>query len=102
MPPSRRNLRSCSTRRSFTCIIGDISPISSRKSVPSSATSSSPFLFALGARERALHVPEELGLEQRLRQRAAVQRDERPIAPQRVEVDGARDPLLARARLAGD
>ena len=45
VPPSRRNLRSCSTRSSFTWTTGLISPISSRKIVPFSATSISPFLF---------------------------------------------------------
>ena len=61
-----------------------------------------PLLVDAGARERALHVAEQLGFEQRLGQRAAVQRDERPIAPQRVEMDGPRHPFLACARLAGD
>ena len=40
-----------------------------------------PLLVGVGAGERAAHVAEELGIEQRLRQRAAVQRDERPILP---------------------
>ena len=60
-----------------------------------------PLLVRARARERAFHVAEELRLEQRLRQRAAVERDERTIAPQRIEVDGARHPFLAGARLAG-
>src|SRR5207247_573943 len=46
VPPSRRKRRSCRTRSSFTCIAAFISPISSRKIVPFSATSISPFLFA--------------------------------------------------------
>ncbi|PYR35514.1 MAG: hypothetical protein DMF93_21605 [Acidobacteria bacterium] len=44
-PPRRRKRRSWSTRSSFTCITALISPISSRNTVPRSATSSSPFLF---------------------------------------------------------
>ena len=68
--------------------------------MPRSATSISPFLLRVGAGERAAHVAEQLGLEQRLRQRAAVERDERLLAPQRVEVDRPRDELLAGARLA--
>ena len=61
-----------------------------------------PLLVRAGAGERALHVAEQLRFEQRLGQRAAVERDERPIAPQRIEVDGARHPFLAGARFAGD
>jgi hypothetical protein len=57
-----------------------ISPISSRKIVPPSATSNSPLLVAVGAGERAAHVAEQLRLEQRLGHRAAVDRDERPRA----------------------
>ena len=41
-PPTRMNSRSSSTRRSFTCVAGGISPISSRKSVPVSASSNRP------------------------------------------------------------
>ena len=35
-------MRSCSTRSSFTCVAGVISPISSRNSVPRSASSKQP------------------------------------------------------------
>ena len=45
VPPTRRNFRSCSTRSSLTCIIGLISEISSRNTVPRSAVSMSPFLL---------------------------------------------------------
>ena len=69
--------------------------------VPFSATSSSPFLFDVGAGERAAHVAEQLRLEQRLRHGAAVERHHRLVAPQRVEVDGLRDQPLAGARFAG-
>ncbi len=102
VPPSRRNLRSCSTRSSFTCTTGLISPISSRKIVPFSATSMSPFLLRIGAGERAAHVAEELRVEQRLGERAAVDGDEGPILPRRVDVDRPRDELLAGPALAGD
>ena len=43
--PTRRNFRSWRTRSSFTCMTGDISPISSSRIVPCSATSMSPFLL---------------------------------------------------------
>src|SRR5690606_38802289 len=42
--PSRRTSPSCSTRRSLTCSVAGISPISSRKSVPPDATSKRPGL----------------------------------------------------------
>ena len=41
--PTGVNVPSCSTRRSLTCSAGDMSPISSRKNVPPSATSNRPF-----------------------------------------------------------
>jgi hypothetical protein len=55
-----------------------------------------------GSRERALAVSEELALEERLRQRGAVHRDERVVRPRACRVDSARDELLAGARLALD
>ena len=55
-----------------------------------------------GAGEGAALVPEELALEQVRRQRRAVDLDERPVAPRRSLVNGARDQLLADAALAAD
>ncbi len=55
-----------------------------------------------GAGEGALLVPEELALEQRLGQRAAVDRHEGPRRARAGPVDGARHDLLAHARLARD
>ena len=52
VPPSRRYLRSWSTRSSFTWTSGLISPISSRKIEPFSATSISPFLLVSRRRMR--------------------------------------------------
>ena len=55
-----------------------------------------------GAGERAAHVAEDLGLEQVLRDRAAVERDE-PLRRARAGVmDRARDDFLAGAGLAAD
>jgi len=45
-------------------------------------------------------VPEELGLEQRLRERGAVDRDEGPLGPRAAVVNGAGDQLLAGPGLA--
>src|SRR5205809_665762 len=44
VPPTGIASRSCSTRSSFTCVAGDISPISSRKNVPPRAAANSPCL----------------------------------------------------------
>src|SRR5207245_1222894 len=42
VPPTRKKVRSSSTRSSFTCVAGVISPTSSRKIVPPSASSKRP------------------------------------------------------------
>src|SRR5262249_16926081 len=55
-----------------------------------------------GARERAAGVPEELTLEQRIRDRAQVHGDEAALAPPAAGVDRRPDDLLARAGLALD
>ena len=54
------------------------------------------------ARERALLVAEQLGLEQVLLQRRAVDLDERAVRAVGIVVDRAGDELLAGARLAAD
>ena len=54
------------------------------------------------AGEGSLGVTEQLALDEVLRDRAAVDHDEGPLAPWRGVVDGPRDELLARARLAVD
>ena len=100
VPPSRSNSRSCSTRSSLTCVARLSSPISSRNSVPPSASSKRPFFERVRAGERALLVAEELRLDQILRQRRAVHLDERLLRARRVVVDRVRDQLLAGARLA--
>ena len=55
-----------------------------------------------GAGERAALVPEDLALEQRLRNRRAVDGDKRRLGARAELVDRLRDQLLARARLADD
>ena len=54
------------------------------------------------AGERAPDVPEQLRLEQRVRNGAAVDRHQPLVAARTVVVDGARHQFLARAGLAGD
>ena len=102
LPPTGRTSPSWSTRSSLTCRAGDVSPISSRNTVPPVACSNIPFVSATGAGERAAHVAEELRLEQRLGDRAAVDRHERPRRAPAVRVDRPRDELLAGAALADD
>ena len=71
VPPTRKKRRSCSTRSRSTCSLGEMSPISSRKIVPPSASSNLPLLLRDGAGEGALLVAEQLRLEQRLGERRA-------------------------------
>ena len=59
-----------------------------------------PLLARVGAGERPLLVAEELRLDQRVRQRAAADLDERLLRARRVVVDGVRDQLLAGAGFA--
>ncbi len=54
------------------------------------------------AGERALQVTEQLGFEQRLRKRAAIDGDKRGWGAGAVVVDGACDQLLSGTALAGD
>src|SRR5579885_1316079 len=59
-------------------------------------------LVLSGPGEGALFVAEQLAFEQVFRQRAAIDRQKAPVGALGTEVDGARDQLLAGARLAGD
>ena len=77
MPPTGLTSPSCSARRSLGCSSSGSSPISSRNSVPPSAATNRPRFGGVGAGERAAHVAEQLALEQRADERAAVDRDER-------------------------
>src|SRR5688572_20348511 len=61
-----------------------------------------PFAAVGRAGERALLVPEDLALEQRLRNRRAVDRHERLLGARAQLVDRLGDELLAGARLAPD
>jgi hypothetical protein len=89
-------------RRSFTCISTGISPISSRKSVPAVGELEAPGLAVDRPGEGPALVAEELGLHQVAGDRPAVHPDEGLVLARAVLVEGARDELLARARLARD
>ena len=55
-----------------------------------------------GTGERTANVAEQLGLEECLRNRAAVERDKTVRSPGAVVVNGARDDLLAGSGFSGD
>ena len=71
-PPSRRTLPSCNTRSNFACIGIGISPISSSNRVPWSACSKQPGAPSESTGEGSFFMAEQLALNQRLRQRGAV------------------------------
>jgi hypothetical protein len=100
-PPTGLTFFSCSTRRSLTWSARDSSPISSRNSVPPSASRTRPGFGLDRAGERALGVAEQLALEQVVGDRAAVDRDERPGGAAAL-VQRPRHQLLAGAGLAAD
>ena len=101
-PPSRRNVRSCSTRSSFTCVAGrhlaDL--VEEQRAAVGQLETALPPIGRAG--ERALLVAEDLALEQRLGNRRAVDRHKRKRRARAELVDRLRDQLLAGARLAGD
>ena len=78
-----------------------ISPTSSRKSTPPAACSIRPGLAAAAPVKAPLLVAEQLGLQELLGQRGAVQRHERPLGARRGAMDEAGHDLLAGAGLAG-
>ena len=61
-----------------------------------------PLLVAMRIRKRATRMAEHLALEQLLRQRRAVDRDERQVAATAEMVDCSRTQFLASPGLAGD
>ena len=98
-PPTGVELAApASTRSSFACSVGGSSPISSRNSVPPSAASNAPVARCDRAGEGAALVAEQLALEQRLGDGAAVERDERPPARCGGGWSGATLPCRCRSR----
>ena len=77
-------------------------PISSRKSVPPSATSKSPFLVDGGAGEGPFDVSKEFAFEQVFVECTAIDGDESPALAGAIEVDGTRHQLFARTALAAN
>ena len=96
-PPTGRNSCSCSTRSSLAWRAGCISPISSNRTEPPSASSRRPGALGDGAGEGPATVAEQLRLDQIRRDGGAVDLDERPVRAATELMDGARDELLASA-----
>ena len=102
VPPTRKKLPCSSARSSFACSLGVSSPISSRKSVPSAASSIRPALRVVRAAERAALVAEQLDSRARPRRATAQSTSTNgPTRPDRRWIARATS-VLARARLAGD
>src|SRR5207247_10793736 len=59
-------------------------------------------LALIGSGERALLVAEQLGLDQRVRERGRIDGHERLVTARALPMNGAGDQLLAGAALAGD
>ena len=102
LAPSGRYVPDSSTRRSFDCSSIGSSAISSRKSVPSPTAVKNPSCRLSCPSEGAALVAEELRLDQRPGEGAAVEIEERlgRIAAERV--DRPHDQLLAGAGGTGD
>ena len=102
MPPTRSNSCSWSTRRSFACSAGEQVADLVQEERPSRRELEPTRLLALGARECATLVSEQLGLEERLGKGRAVHGDERPVGASRSRGGRPRDQLLAGPALARD
>ena len=92
----------CSARSTLAWVRADMSPISSREDGAAVGGDKLTQLLAHGAGEAALLVAEELGLDQLVGDRRAVDLDEGALAPRARAVDGTRHQLFAGAALAGD
>ena len=101
-PPTMRKAPSSNTRNKSPCPLGDRSPISSRNSVPPSASWKRPGLLRGGAGERAFDVAEQFGFEQLFGKGGAVDGDERFVVPLAVGVDQPGGNFLAGAAFAFD
>ena len=100
--PTGSNSCSCRTRSSFTCASSGISPISSSRMVPRSATSKRPTRFSTAPVNAPLHVAEQLALDEARSNRAAVDLDQRSIRASTAAVHRSCEQFLARPGLAQD
>ena len=102
LPPTRSITRSWMARRSFACSRTSISEISSSSSVPPVASSNLPMRRAIAPVNAPFSWPNSSDSSRLLRDRRAIDRDERLARAVRAAVDVTRDHLLAGAGLAGD
>ena len=100
--PTRSISPVSSTRSSFDCRLYGTFAISSRNSVPLSASSKRPDAVHLGVRERALHVSEQFAFENAFGESAGVDGDQRLGGSLGYRVQRPGDHLFAGAGLAGD
>ncbi len=100
LSPSRRTSPSCSTRSSMPCAASGRSPISSRNTVPPCAALEDARAVAVGAGEGAADVAEQIGEQQGLGERGAVDGHERAgrRAGSRDGRGGRRAPCRCRSR----
>ena len=84
------------------CVSSGSSATSSRKSVPPSACSNSPFPVLHSPRESASNVAEKLALEQSWSERCAVHSDERRLRAVAFEMNRACYELFSGAALSAD
>ena len=82
----------------LACARGDSSPISSRNSVPPCASSNTPASLGNRAGERAARVSEQLGLDELVGQRRAVERAEGAVAPRAAAMHARARPAPCRCR----
>ena len=102
LSPTRSNSRSCSTRSSFTCSLGDVLLISSRKMVPPWAASNRPVLFSTAPVNAPLTCPNS-SLSSRFSCSAPqLTRMNGPSDALAELVDGPGDDFLAGAGLADE
>ena len=98
--PRRRTLRSSSTRSSLACVGGGISPISSRSSVPPSASSKQPMRRSAAPVKAPRLVAEDFALHERFGNGGAVDGHEGPFGARRklMEWCGPGSPCPTRSR----
>ena len=101
-PPRRSNSCSCSTRSSFGWSSSGMSPTSSRNSVPPFASSKRPTRCAIAPVNAPRSCPKSSLSSSPVGMAAQLTLTKVRRASRAQVVDGARDQLLARARLAHD
>ena len=102
VPPRRSNSCSCSTRRILACVLGLMSPISSRNSVPPSACSKRPMRCLSAPVNAPFSWPKSSDSSRFSCSAAQFTLTKLRAVAQRVVVDRAGDELLAGARFAAD